>query len=203
MEDGSNGWFYAKRYGYGAGLPRSWQGWLATALFLGGALAASLLLAPVSILAYVGVMIFLTSIFLLVAKRTPELRGAVDAGVAVGESVNHARDLVNAPPNDMNPPALADFAKARCDELGIDCKVWNKKGIEKLGMLRGCTQMLFVGLLGPIDIAAGVQLVAQHAPGRGVVRLSFQQAAQHGDRLVAAPVYRVLFRQADLVFRLG
>ncbi|MCJ8191244.1 hypothetical protein [Sphingomicrobium aestuariivivum] len=70
MEDGSNGWFYAKRYGYGAGLPRSWQGWLVTALFVGGALAASLLLAPLSMLAFVGVMIFLTSIFLLVAKRT-------------------------------------------------------------------------------------------------------------------------------------
>lgn len=70
MEDGSNGWFYAKRYGYGSGLPRSWQGWVATALFVGAALAASIFLAPVSMLAYVGVMIFLTSIFLLVAKRT-------------------------------------------------------------------------------------------------------------------------------------
>jgi hypothetical protein len=30
------GWFGPKRFGYGIG-PRGWQGWLATALLLGGA----------------------------------------------------------------------------------------------------------------------------------------------------------------------
>ncbi|HJL14494.1 MAG TPA: leucyl aminopeptidase [Sandaracinaceae bacterium LLY-WYZ-13_1] len=76
----------------------------------------------------------LSTVKLLVDKRTPELREAVQAGVALGESVNHARDLTNAPPNDMNPPALADFAKAQAKDLGIQCKVWDKKGVQKLGM---------------------------------------------------------------------
>lgn len=76
----------------------------------------------------------LSSVKLLVGKRTSEGSKAVNAGVALAESVNHARDLVNAPPNDLNPPALADFAAAQAKALGISCKVWDKRGIEKLGM---------------------------------------------------------------------
>ncbi|MFK7985394.1 MAG: leucyl aminopeptidase [Sandaracinaceae bacterium] len=71
---------------------------------------------------------------LLVEKRNAPLREAVAAGLAIGESVNHTRDLVNAPPNDLNPLTLADFAKERSAELGITCKVFNKKAIQKLGM---------------------------------------------------------------------
>lgn len=71
---------------------------------------------------------------LVVESRNAELREGAKAGVAVGESVNHARDLVNAPPNDLTPTALANFAKEQCKELGVQCKVWDKKGIEKLGM---------------------------------------------------------------------
>ena len=35
MADDEDYWFAPKRYGYGTGLPISWQGWLATALMLG------------------------------------------------------------------------------------------------------------------------------------------------------------------------
>lgn len=76
----------------------------------------------------------LSAVKVLASARSSELRKSVEAGVALGESVNHARDLVNAPPNDMNPPALADFAKAQAKDLGIQCKVWDKKGVERLGM---------------------------------------------------------------------
>ncbi len=76
----------------------------------------------------------LGTVKLLVEKRTPEQRDGLAAGLVLGESINHARDLVNAPPNDLTPTALAEFAKAQCQELGIACKVWDKKGIEKLGM---------------------------------------------------------------------
>ncbi|MCJ7421096.1 hypothetical protein [Sphingomicrobium astaxanthinifaciens] len=70
IEDGSNGWFYAKRYGYGAGLPRSWQGWLVLLLYLAGVMAAATLLLERSALAFVGVMILLTGLYVLVARRT-------------------------------------------------------------------------------------------------------------------------------------
>ncbi|MFW6052197.1 MAG: leucyl aminopeptidase [Myxococcota bacterium] len=62
------------------------------------------------------------------------LKRSADQGRALAESVNLARDLVNAPPNDMNPPALAEVAKAQAERYGVSCKVWNKKQIEKEGM---------------------------------------------------------------------
>lgn len=37
-------WFAPKSYGYGAGLPVAWQGWLVLTAYVGGALAAALLL---------------------------------------------------------------------------------------------------------------------------------------------------------------
>ena len=37
-------WFAPKRYGYGAGMPISWQGWAITLVFIGVALAAAALL---------------------------------------------------------------------------------------------------------------------------------------------------------------
>ena len=42
MSDGPE-WFAHKRYGYGAGLPISWQGWAVTAAFVGFAFAVSVL----------------------------------------------------------------------------------------------------------------------------------------------------------------
>jgi hypothetical protein len=38
-------WFAAKRYGYGAGLPISWQGWLVTGLFAAVSIGAAILFA--------------------------------------------------------------------------------------------------------------------------------------------------------------
>jgi hypothetical protein len=38
-------WFAAKRFGYGAGIPISWQGWLVTALFMAIAIGAATLLS--------------------------------------------------------------------------------------------------------------------------------------------------------------
>jgi len=36
-------WFRTKAFGYGAGLPCSWEGWVALAVFVGLAIAPSLL----------------------------------------------------------------------------------------------------------------------------------------------------------------
>lgn len=71
------------------------------------------------------------------ASKRPELRSALSAGTVVGEAVSFARDLVNAPPNDMNPPALARAAKRECEKYGVACEVWDKKRItaEKMGLL--------------------------------------------------------------------
>ncbi len=62
------------------------------------------------------------------------LAAAVKAGRAVAESVNFARDLVNRPPNDLTPIALARAASSEARKLGLSCQVWNKARIKKEGM---------------------------------------------------------------------
>lgn len=76
----------------------------------------------------------LGAVKLLVDERGAAQRKGLADGLAVAECVNHARDLVNMPPNDLYPASLADFAKSQATEVGVACKVWDKKGIEKLGM---------------------------------------------------------------------
>lgn len=62
-------WFAPKRYGYGAGLPISWQGWLVLAVYLGIALAASRLLGDRA-LAIAGIMVPATAVLILIAIKT-------------------------------------------------------------------------------------------------------------------------------------
>ncbi|MEZ4325326.1 MAG: leucyl aminopeptidase [Polyangiales bacterium] len=81
----------------------------------------------------------LKSALLLTAdKKRAEMRDALKHGRAIGEAVNLARDLVNGPPNDMNPVALAQAAKSACDvaaaEIGngsLTCKIHDEKWIAK------------------------------------------------------------------------
>jgi leucyl aminopeptidase len=68
---------------------------------------------------------------ILVARKTKALDRAASEGVVVGEAVNLCRDLVNGPPNDLNPLALADAARAASRSAGVKCQVWNKSRIEK------------------------------------------------------------------------
>jgi len=77
----------------------------------------------------------LTSATVLASGRaTKALTSAVAEGKAIGESVNLARDLVNGPPNDVDPPALAEAARVAARASGAKCAVWNKKRIEKENM---------------------------------------------------------------------
>lgn len=77
----------------------------------------------------------LGSVKLLIEQKAGAAeKKALAAGEVLGECVNAARDLVNAPPNDLYPATLADFAKSEASRHGVTCKVWDKKGIEKLGM---------------------------------------------------------------------
>ena len=75
-----------------------------------------------------------SAVILGVAKGTRGLSGAVRAGKAIAESVNFARDLVNAPPNDLNPVTLARAASRESRKLSLSCRVWNRARIEKEGM---------------------------------------------------------------------
>ncbi|MET0390454.1 MAG: leucyl aminopeptidase [Polyangiales bacterium] len=71
---------------------------------------------------------------LLERKPSAEQKHAIEEGAIVAAAVNFARDLVNSPPNDLTATALAEAAKEQSKAAGIECKVWDKKGIDKLGM---------------------------------------------------------------------
>jgi len=66
-----------------------------------------------------------------VPKGAKGLTAAVNQGKAVAESINFARDLVNRPPNDLNPITLAKAATSEARKLGLTCSVWNKARIKK------------------------------------------------------------------------
>ena len=72
---------------------------------------------------------------LLVPHRpTASDRKAVDEALAVAEAVNLARDMVNAPPNEMTATKLANEARRVSREHGIRCVVWGKAEIIRHGM---------------------------------------------------------------------
>ncbi|MCH5677785.1 leucyl aminopeptidase [Streptomyces gilvus] len=93
---------------------------------------------------------------LLGAKpRDKEHKAAVERAVAVAEELNRARDLVNTPPNDLNPEAFAAIAAAAAKEHGIKVQVLDVKALEKGG---------YGGILG---VGAG------SASGPRLVKLSY------------------------------
>ena len=75
-----------------------------------------------------------TAARILAASMRTARTGSSSAGKAIAESVNFARDLVNAPPNDLNPVTLARAASRESRKLSLSCRVWNRARIEKEGM---------------------------------------------------------------------
>lgn len=67
MPDEKRYWFPAKRYGWGWGLPRTWQGWLVLALYALGWVVAWLLFPPRgNAPAYIWTIVALTALLVLV-----------------------------------------------------------------------------------------------------------------------------------------
>ena len=62
-------WFASKRYGLGAGLPISWQGWAVSAAFV-GSVAAAVDLVPDRPLAVLAIIVPITLLFLIICART-------------------------------------------------------------------------------------------------------------------------------------
>jgi hypothetical protein len=68
-EHEEQGWFAAKRYGFGAGLPVAWQGWavlLSYGLLVAGAARGIL---PHSVLAFVAIVLGATAVLIVVTAR--------------------------------------------------------------------------------------------------------------------------------------
>ncbi|MGE5561825.1 MAG: hypothetical protein ACM3ZV_00770 [Bacillota bacterium] len=68
MGDGPE-WFAPRRYGYGAGLPISWQGWAVTVGYVGIVWMMAQLIGR-DTLKLVAALLPLTALFLLICART-------------------------------------------------------------------------------------------------------------------------------------
>lgn len=68
-------WFRAKRYGYGAGLPFKWQGWVVVALYASALAGIGLLSkqdATFSKAAAFAILLFVTAIFVVIVHKRTE-----------------------------------------------------------------------------------------------------------------------------------
>ncbi|MFP3990839.1 leucyl aminopeptidase [Streptomyces sp. E11-3] len=90
--------------------------------------------------------------------RDKAYKAALQRATAVAEEMNRCRDLINTPPNDLNPEAFAAVAQAAGKEHGIKVQVLDEKALIKGG---------FGGILG-----VGI---GSEAPPR-LVKLSYTHA---------------------------
>ncbi|MDR6973412.1 leucyl aminopeptidase [Streptomyces sp. 3330] len=60
-------------------------------------------------------------------------KAALQRAAAVGEELNRARDLINMPPNDLDPQAFAALAQTAAKEHGIKVQVLDEKALAKGG----------------------------------------------------------------------
>ncbi|MET7651349.1 leucyl aminopeptidase [Streptomyces sp. NPDC005486] len=60
-------------------------------------------------------------------------KAALLRAAAVAEELNHARDLINMPPNDLDPEAFAALAQTAAKEHGIKVQVLDEKALTKGG----------------------------------------------------------------------
>ncbi|QDT13708.1 leucyl aminopeptidase [Planctomycetes bacterium K23_9] len=72
-------------------------------------------------------------------------QAAIDRGVAIGESMNQTRRLVNEPPSVIYPESFAARAVELGESVGLDVEVWDKERLEK----ENCRAMLAVGAASP------------------------------------------------------
>ncbi|MEU6521595.1 leucyl aminopeptidase [Streptomyces sp. NPDC046924] len=66
-------------------------------------------------------------------SRDKAYKAAVERAVTVSEELNRARDLINTPPNDLDPEAFAAVAQAAAKEHGIKVQVLDEKALAKGG----------------------------------------------------------------------
>ena len=67
-------------------------------------------------------------------KHKSELIRGLNEAVIIAESVNMARDLVDAPAAELTPKALGQEAKRICKQAGCSVDIWDRRDMEKRGM---------------------------------------------------------------------
>ncbi len=76
------------------------------------------------------------------ATKVAAIEAGAHAGEGIASGVNHARDLVNEPPNYLTPAKLAEAAQRIAAETGVSCIVHDIEWIraQQMGALLGVTQ---------------------------------------------------------------
>jgi leucyl aminopeptidase len=74
------------------------------------------------------------SVALVVDQVSAEQKKAITAGKTIAEAIAFARDLVNAPPNELHPVRMAEIAAEDAQARGYSVEVWGKDDLEALGM---------------------------------------------------------------------
>ncbi|MFI6943177.1 leucyl aminopeptidase [Streptomyces sp. NPDC050418] len=69
----------------------------------------------------------------ILGSRDKAAKAAIERATAVAEELNRARDLINTPPNDLNPEAFAAVAQAAAKEHGLKVQVLDEKALTKGG----------------------------------------------------------------------
>lgn len=66
-------------------------------------------------------------------------KGAISKGLAVGDAVNWARDLINEPAGAKPPAIIAAQIKSRLESSGVSCDIWDRRRLaeERLGGVLG------------------------------------------------------------------
>ena len=76
MDEKDGAWFRQKKFGYGAGWPIAWQGWLVLALYIGTAMIAALLWeSQDDVYQMAAVILFIGATIALIALSRAKTRG--------------------------------------------------------------------------------------------------------------------------------
>lgn len=59
----------------------------------------------------------------------------IETGRIFAEAQNYARNLANEPGNVINPITLAEEAKKLAEEFGLECRIYDEKQIQEMGMM--------------------------------------------------------------------
>ena len=61
------------------------------------------------------------------------MRATITQASVVAQAVCWARDLVNTPAGDLPPAKIAEAARTMAADVGLDCRIWSEKELEKGG----------------------------------------------------------------------
>ncbi|MBM3449535.1 MAG: leucyl aminopeptidase [Armatimonadetes bacterium] len=100
------------------------------------------------------------------ARKSRDAAAAIERGRVVAEATCLTRDLVNGPPNEVNPVTLADLCRKMAKSHGLKFTVWGPEELEKqrMGAILGVGR----GSRVPTQV-----IILEHRPARAAKTFAF------------------------------